>query len=43
MAPPVARWWFRRVPGSNLWVLFTFDAVSVTLQSLTNNPLIPLD
>ena len=43
MAPPVARWWFRRVPGSNLWVLFTFDAVSVTLQALTNNPPIPLD
>ena len=43
LAPPVARWWFRRVPGANLWVLFTFDASSVTLHSVTQHPPIPLD
>lgn len=43
LVPPTARWWFRRVPGANLWVLFTFDSSSVTLRSLANNPPIPLD
>lgn len=43
LVPPVARWWFRRVPGTNLWVLFTFDASSVTLRSVTDHPPIPDD
>ena len=43
LVPPVARWWFRRVPGANLWVLFTFDASSVTLRSVTDHPPIPVD
>ena len=38
LVPPVARWWFRRVAGANLWVLFTFDSSCVTLRSLANNP-----
>ena len=43
LVPPVGCWWFRRVSGSNVWVLFTFDESTLTLHSLTANPPIPLE
>ncbi len=42
MMPPVARYWFRRVPSFNLWVWFAFDDASVTVVSLTATPPVPI-
>ena len=41
IAPPVIGYWFRRVPGCNLWVLYSFDDEQLTLRSLTDEPPIP--
>lgn len=43
LMPPVARYWYRRVPGFNLWLWFAFDTRDLILVSLTNAPPIPLD
>ncbi len=40
--PPTARYWFRRVPGQNLWIYFSFDDVTVYLVTLSAKPPIPL-
>jgi len=40
--PPVARYWFRRVPGHNLWLFFAFDQVELIAVSLTGRPPVPL-
>jgi len=40
--PPVARYWFRRVPGHNLWIYFAFDDATLYLVTLTSRPPIPL-
>jgi hypothetical protein len=41
--PPVAQYWFRRVPGQNLWLYFAFDETELLLVSLSAKPPIPLD
>jgi len=41
--PPVARYWFRRVPGQNLWIYFAFDEAALYLVTLSGRPPIPLD
>ena len=41
--PPVARYWFRRVHGFNLWVWFAFDDSELILVSLTRQPRVPVD
>ena len=43
LMPPVARYWFRRVPGHNLWLWFSFDDDELEIVSLTAVPPIPLD
>jgi hypothetical protein len=42
MMPPVARYWFRRIPGHNLWLFFSFSETELTAVSLTRVPPIPL-
>jgi hypothetical protein len=42
MMPPVAIYWFRRVPGHNLWLYFSFSDDEVTAVTLTQKPPIPL-
>jgi hypothetical protein len=42
MMPPVAIYWFRRIPGHNLWLYFSFSDTSVTAVSLTQRPPVPL-
>jgi hypothetical protein len=42
LMPPVARYYFRRVPGFNLWIFYAFDDTELVLVSLTRNPPIPL-
>ena len=41
--PPVARYWCRRVPDANLWVVFAFSDEKVTVVSLQNTPPVPID
>lgn len=43
LMPPVARYWFRRVSGQNLWLWFAFDEQQLILVSLTNTPPVPID
>ena len=43
MMPPTSIYWFRRVPGANLWIWFTFDDQRVFLVSLTAKPSSPID
>jgi hypothetical protein len=43
LMPPVVRYWFRRVPGHNLWLWYAFDDADLTLVSLTNIPPVPID
>jgi hypothetical protein len=35
LAPVIGTAWVRRVPGHDLWIFFRFDAVEVTVVSLT--------
>jgi hypothetical protein len=43
LMPPTARYWFRRVPGQNLWLYFAFSETQLFAVSLTRQPPIPLD
>jgi hypothetical protein len=43
LMPPAARHWFRRVPGQNLWLYFSFSETALFAVSLTRQPPIPLD
>ena len=43
LMPPVARYWFRRVLGFNLWLWFAFDDAELRLVSLTDQPPTPSD
>jgi len=43
LMPPVARYWFRRVPGQNLWLYFAFDDAELFAVSLTARPPVPVD
>jgi hypothetical protein len=43
LIPPVRRAWWRRVPGCNLWVLFSFDETKVTVLGLVSTPPVPVD
>ncbi|HTM45133.1 MAG TPA: hypothetical protein VL137_09280 [Polyangiaceae bacterium] len=43
MMPPVARYYFRRLSGFNLWLFYSFDDSQLTAISLTTNPPIPLN
>lgn len=40
--PPVARYWFRRVPGHNLWVYFAFGETELVIVTLSARPPIPI-
>lgn len=42
LVPPVRQYWFRRVAGQNLWILFTFSDEQVTLRALLTKPPTPL-
>jgi hypothetical protein len=42
LMPPVARYWFRRVPGQNLWLYFAFSEADLYAVSLTQRPPVPL-
>jgi hypothetical protein len=42
LMPPVARYWFRRVQGFNLWIWFAFDDEAVIVVSLTATPPVPV-
>ena len=42
LMPPVARYWFRRVPGHNLWVYFAFDEGELIIVTVTARPPVPL-
>lgn len=42
LMPPVARFWFRRVPGHNLWLLFAFSETELIVVTLTARPPVPL-
>jgi hypothetical protein len=43
LVPPVRRCWFRRIPGCNLWLLFTYDDDRLVLRALTNSPPVPVE
>jgi hypothetical protein len=43
LIPPVLRAWWRRVPGCNLWVMFTFDESAVRILGLLKTPPVPVD
>jgi hypothetical protein len=43
MMPPVAVYWFRRVPDFNLWIWYAFDPDELTVVSLTDRPPIPIE
>ena len=43
LVPPVLRYWFRRVSGFNLWLLFAFDDAELIAVGLTAKPPIPID
>jgi hypothetical protein len=43
MSPPVAIYWFPRVPRCNLWIRFVFDDHRVSLLGITTTPPIPID
>ena len=40
--PPVARYWFRRVPGHNLWLFFAFSETELIVVSLSRTPPVSL-
>jgi hypothetical protein len=40
--PPVARYWFRRVPGHNLWLFFAFSEAELIIVGLSRTPPVPL-
>ena len=42
LMPPVARYWFRRVPGHNLWVFFAFGETELVIVTITARPPVPL-
>ena len=42
MMPPVAIYWFRRVPGHNLWLYFSWSDDELFAVSLSPHPPIPL-
>lgn len=42
LMPPVARYWFRRISGQNLWLYFAFDDSELIAVSLTKIPPVPL-
>jgi hypothetical protein len=41
--PPRLRAWVRRLPGHNLWLSYTFDAVEVRVLMIVASPPIPFD
>jgi hypothetical protein len=43
MMPPVARYWFRRVPDHNLWIYFAFSETELVAVTLSARPPIPLE
>jgi hypothetical protein len=43
MMPPVARYWFRRVPDHNLWIYFTFGETEIVAVSLSTRPPVPIE
>jgi hypothetical protein len=43
LVPPVKRYWFRRVPGQNLWLYFQFDESELVAVNLTSSPPIPIE
>jgi hypothetical protein len=43
LMPPVARYWFRRVPGQNLWLYFAFDDVELFVVNISARPPVPLN
>ncbi len=42
LMPPISRYWFRRVPGHNLWVYFAFDETQLVIANVTARPPVPL-
>jgi Txe/YoeB family toxin of Txe-Axe toxin-antitoxin module len=42
LMPPVARYWFRRVSGHNLWIYFAFDDTQLIITNLSTRPPVPL-
>jgi len=42
LMPPVARVWYRRVPGFNLWVFYDFSEAELVVVTLTARPPVPL-
>ncbi|MBN1610870.1 MAG: hypothetical protein JW940_29835 [Polyangiaceae bacterium] len=42
LVPPVRRYWFRRVPNMNLWVLYSFDDAHVTARAVVSSPPVPV-
>jgi Txe/YoeB family toxin of Txe-Axe toxin-antitoxin module len=42
LMPPVARYWFRRVPGQNLWVYFAFSETELIVVTLSPRPPVPI-
>lgn len=42
MYPPVRRYWFRRVPGLNLWVYFRFDDRELVAVDVSAKPPVPI-
>lgn len=42
MMPPTAIYWFRRVPGQNLWLYFSFSDADLYAVSLTQRPPVPI-
>jgi hypothetical protein len=42
MMPPVARYWFRRVPDHNLWIYFAFSETELIAVTLSGRPPVPI-
>ena len=42
MMPPTAIYWFRRIPGQNLWLYFSWSNTELYAVSLTARPPVPL-
>jgi hypothetical protein len=43
VVPPTRFAWVRRVPGRNLWAIYTFSADEVRVLALADSPPVPLD
>ena len=41
--PPVAEGWALRVPGFNLWIVYTFGSQEVFVRAISRQPPIPAD